>query len=572
MVAFSPVDCTPYRWSLRPDDVLGLIFWTKDPTNLIFSNLLERGYNIKCHITATGWKEAEGRAPDLREAANKLAMAARILGPKNVYWRFSPVPVLPHPEVISRFGIILAMAASEGIDRVYLSFLQPNDLMPETRTEQDRLNLLVEMAEVAQGHGVKVYLCNEDRLLVGYPDLHMNVTSGVCAPPEDFSLPGRSKPNSEGCGCVLMVDPFTINESCSVGCQYCLDLDTLVLRSNFSWGPIGDIQVGDTLVGFDEYPPGFRLDRKFRYSTVEGVWRFRKPVIRVITESSEVITTVDHLWLEGKTRKSWKRADHLALDCDLQQFGVIKGPLFSSEYKAGYISGMTLGDGTSRLLPTHRPKQPYWRVALVDPEPLVRLREYLTTFGVSTEIKSFDSGSKLSKQPLQKVETRSIPSIQCILNLNQVEESDEYKRGFLAGVFDAEGSYSDSLRVHQIKDNGLLSRISRYATSLGINMPVEGTRVSARVSGGLTQYAKFFSTVQPSILRKYANFFGRSVDFTKDRVLAIEQVGVRDVIDIRTSTSTFLAAGFATHNCYASDKSLSPKRRDTTKSRLPVIR
>jgi hypothetical protein len=225
MIAFSPVDCTPYRWSLRPDDVLGLIFWTKDPTNLIFSNLPERGYNIKCHITATGWKEVEGRAPNLREAANKLAMAARILGPRNVYWRFSPVPVLPHPEVVSRFGTILAMAASEGIDRVYLSFLQPNDLMPETRTEQDRLNLLVEMAELAQGHGVKVYLCNEDRLLVGYPGLHPNVSSGVCAPPEDFSLPGRSMPNSEGCGCVLMVDPFTINESCSVGCKYCYASD-----------------------------------------------------------------------------------------------------------------------------------------------------------------------------------------------------------------------------------------------------------------------------------------------------------------------------------------------------------
>src|SRR5205823_9467003 len=32
---------------------------------------------------------------------------------------------------------------------------------------------------------------------------------------------------------------------------------------------------------------------------------------------------------------------------------------------------------------------------------------------------------------------------------------------------------------------------------------------------------------------------------------AIETAGVRDVVDIQTSTGTFIAAGFATHNCYA---------------------
>ena len=220
-IGFHPTEAIPYRWSLRPDDVLGLIFWTKDPNNLIWSNITDRGYNIKAHITVTGWEEVEGKAPKLGPAINSLGMAASILGPKNVYWRFSPVPMLPHSVVVERFGQILAIASNEGIDRVYLSFLQENDRIPETRSEVDRLNILLELAELAQGRGVKIHLCNEDRLLLEYPNVHPNLDSGVCAPPEDFSLPGYSKPASEGCGCVLMVDPFTVNESCSVGCKYC---------------------------------------------------------------------------------------------------------------------------------------------------------------------------------------------------------------------------------------------------------------------------------------------------------------------------------------------------------------
>ena len=220
-IGFHPTEAIPYRWSLRPDDVLGLIFWTKDPSNLVWSNIIDRGYNIKAHVTVTGWGEVEGKAPKLGQAINSLATAANLLGPKNVYWRFSPVPLLPHPVIVARFDQIAVMAAEEGIDRVYLSFLQPNDRMPETRSEMDRLNILLELAEVAQTRNIKVYLCNEDQLLLGHPDVHPNLDSGVCAPPEDFSLPGYAKPDSEGCGCVLMVDPFTVNEACSVGCSYC---------------------------------------------------------------------------------------------------------------------------------------------------------------------------------------------------------------------------------------------------------------------------------------------------------------------------------------------------------------
>ena len=225
MLGFHPEQMVPYRWSLRADDTLGFIFWTKDPTNVIWANLPEKGYKVKLHVTVTGWEEEEPGAPNLQTAANNLSMAYHVLGADSVIWRFSPIPILPQADLISRFQLILARTSESEVKRVYTSFLQANDLMPETRSEMDRLNLLVQMGEVAQQYGVKVLLCNEDKLLAKHPDLHPNVSSGVCAPPEDFALPKRDKPSSEGCGCVLMVDPFNINESCRVGCKYCYVTD-----------------------------------------------------------------------------------------------------------------------------------------------------------------------------------------------------------------------------------------------------------------------------------------------------------------------------------------------------------
>ena len=219
MVAIDPRNAIPYHWSLRPEDTLGLVFWRKDPTNLLFDAPWLKNYRFKVHVTVTGWEEVEKGAPSLRNGANLLAMAAAQFGPENVTWRFSPVPMVP--DVVQRFGTILAMASEHGVRSVYVSFLQTNDLMPETRDDQERLNVLVQMAEAAQHRGVQVYLCNEDRLLAGHPGIHPALGAGICAPPEDFALAGRDLPPSEGCGCVLMADPFTINESCTIGCKYC---------------------------------------------------------------------------------------------------------------------------------------------------------------------------------------------------------------------------------------------------------------------------------------------------------------------------------------------------------------
>lgn len=217
MTAFDPLRTAPSWWSLAPEDTLGLVFWTKDPTNLLRDRHLLAPYNTTVHVTATGWEEVEKGAPGLHAAGHLLAETARAF--ETVYWRFSPVPLLPGWEVLNRFNQLLFYAVMAGLDRVYVSFLQENDLIPETRTAQERSLLLREMSEEASRFGITVLLCADDSTLSDVP-------KGVCVPSSDFEVPGPL----ENCGCPVMADPFTLNEVCVFNCAYCYAADKSLSR------------------------------------------------------------------------------------------------------------------------------------------------------------------------------------------------------------------------------------------------------------------------------------------------------------------------------------------------------
>lgn len=226
MTAIDPRSGIPLLWSLAPEETLGLVFWTKDPRNILYDWPLLKPYKVQVHVTMTDWHEVEIGAPRVIE--DRIFAYASMLIPRipaeHVFWRFSPVPLVP--DVVARFERLAKALAGHGpFRRVYLSFLQENDQLPETRTAEERVLLMAEMAEVAAKYNLEIRLCNEDRTLHRINGLPKNLCAGVCAAPEDWELPGMARPPSEGCGCVLMADPFTINESCTMGCRYCYAAD-----------------------------------------------------------------------------------------------------------------------------------------------------------------------------------------------------------------------------------------------------------------------------------------------------------------------------------------------------------
>lgn len=229
MLAFDPRTGAPSYWSLRPDDTCGLVFWTKDPRNLIASQLRLEPYNVSVHVTATGWEEVERGTPSMEDAGRLLIETSKAF---RVHWRFSPIPMLPDWVVLERFKILSEYAAEAGLKSVFVSFLQPNDRIPETRTKEQRFVLLNHMADDAAQLGLRVDLCQDDlSFVVNGFEAQRRFNYAACVPTSDFPTATSAQ---ERCGCVLMVDPFTINETCSFGCQYCYaaDKDLSVKKRN----------------------------------------------------------------------------------------------------------------------------------------------------------------------------------------------------------------------------------------------------------------------------------------------------------------------------------------------------
>jgi DNA repair photolyase len=354
-------------------------------------------------------------------------------------------------------------------------------------------------------------------------------------------------------GFAASLNPY---RGCEHGCSYCLGPDTPVLHADMRWRPLGEIRPGHALVGFDEWPEPGRT-RKLRRALVEMVWWSRRPSSRLITSSAEVVTTAEHRWLQARDFR-WSRTEQLRPGRLLRLLPVVPPEPWDEDYRAGYLAGLTLGDGTFRYQPGWRSNRlgfpaAYWRIALADREPLERCVDFLRTFGVPVEIRPFSPGGS-TRRPVWKVESRSLARLEIVWKLTEIERSSRsYRRGFLAGFFDAEGHSGRVVRLSQV-DLDVLERVRRYGRSLGFELRLERRRERAstlRLIGSLAERMRFFGVVEPAIRRKLEAVFGRTPATVAVRVEAIEPGPVCDVVDIQTSTGTFFADGLATHNCYA---------------------
>jgi hypothetical protein len=216
MWAGDPRTAVMSPWSLDPGDTLGLIFWTKNPENLLRDAALLQEYPWVVHITLTGWTEVEKGAPDLEHGVDLIRRSVEAFGPERVTWRFSPVPTTS--DSVERFERIARPLAQAGLEHVYVAYIQTNDLMVESRDKPARQELLRLMSQVEPS--LEVRLCSEDRTLDGAPSCP-NLAYGVCEDGARF----KSGLVKEDCGCALSVDPFTINETCQLGCEYCYAAD-----------------------------------------------------------------------------------------------------------------------------------------------------------------------------------------------------------------------------------------------------------------------------------------------------------------------------------------------------------
>jgi DNA repair photolyase len=356
---------------------------------------------------------------------------------------------------------------------------------------------------------------------------------------------------------------WTINpyRGCQHACRYCCSGDTRILMGDGTTKALAEVTVGDAIYG--TVRDGYY--RRYALTEVLAHWSTVKPAYRITLEDgTKLVTSGDHRFL---TERGWKHVTgaeqgpdqrpFLTLNNKLMGFGggSAELPKDSVEYRRGYLCGMIRGDGTLHSYPNG---SHYFRLALVDQDALTRSRHYLGTFGILTQEFDFSRATE-TRKALRAIHTQSVGNVAAIRHLIDWprDPSREWTCGFLAGIFDAEGSYSRGIWRVSNTDPEIIKRTTAALDVLGFDYVLEPSNranglVVVRIRGGLREVMRFFHTTDPAITRKRSIEGVALKSDAKLRVAAIEPLGIDlPMYDITTGTGDFIANGVVSHNCFA---------------------
>lgn len=217
--------------------------------------------------------------------------------------------------------------------------------------------------------------------------------------------------------------------------------------------------------------------------------------------------------------------------------------------------------------------RPSYRLTLTDGTSVVCSAEHqwlVLTAGRRTEWKTTES---------------LVPTDQIMRITHMWDTVETYSGGYLSGAFDGEGHLAHT-RSKQIvgltfaqKDNPMLDLVRQYMSENGYEyteyMYESNNNVShMHLRGGKQAVMKFLGSIRPQRLLKNfsVNNLGsigrhdkKNETFTHPFVSSLEFMGDQEVVAIKTTTSTYVAEGLASHNC---NKFILEKGMFVTEERL----
>jgi len=340
---------------------------------------------------------------------------------------------------------------------------------------------------------------------------------------------------------------WTVNpyRGCSHACSYCAHGDTRILMGDGMHRALADLRKGDEIYGTERRGPSRRLIR----TQVLAHWSTVKPAYRVtLADGTELVASGDHRFL---SERGWKHVTgaepgrtgrpHLGLDHALVGTGRFAAqPARTEPYRRGYLCGTLRGDACGEAPALERTGD-----LLVRPVVPTREREPAVASVTARDMRAVGASHDVSVEPVS--ELAGWPW----------SPGDDWPKGFLAGVLDAEGSCDGGL-VTRIRttDPEVVAWTRSCLDRLGFDAVVEpATRAAGlavvRVRGGVREQLRLFHMTGAATTCT-VRLDGLAIEANAElRVISIEPVGTLRLYDITTGTGDFIANGVVSHNCFA---------------------
>ncbi len=223
------------RVSLKPEEIDGIVFWTKDPDPML--DKLERldtmGYPYYFQFTLTPYdKSIESNLRDKKEILTTFRQLSGRLGKHRVLWRYDPIilnEALTMEFHLNKFDYLCRELAGcteictiSFVDNYQKLGRRVKEEVIKDITEGHMHQLAASMAETARPYGIELRACCEEVDLS--PDgvkaascIDKGVIERIVGHPVTVR---RDKSQRLHCGCMQSVDIGAYN-TCRNGCIYC---------------------------------------------------------------------------------------------------------------------------------------------------------------------------------------------------------------------------------------------------------------------------------------------------------------------------------------------------------------
>jgi hypothetical protein len=234
----NPYGGADYEVSLRPGDVDGFVFWTRNLRPLLKDlATIRRIAPFVVQFTVTGYpRSLEASVIAAEDAVAQLREVRRRWGPRAAVWRYDPIVFADRLDAAGHRANFarLAAALAGTVDEVVLSVVHP---YKKTRRNLERAaarhtfawrdppadekrTLLADLSALAHEHGMRPSLCSQPELLVPSLGEASCIDAGRLADITQRPIAAPTAGNRPGCRCALSRD-IGAYDTCPHGCVYC---------------------------------------------------------------------------------------------------------------------------------------------------------------------------------------------------------------------------------------------------------------------------------------------------------------------------------------------------------------
>jgi hypothetical protein len=229
-----------YRVSLRPEDCLAFVFWTRNPKPLTdhLDSLRREGHRFYFHFTINDYPASyESHTPPVERAIATFRELSDSISPELTFWRYDPIllsELTPESYHLERFESLCRQLTGY-TQRCTFSFV---DFYGKTERNLRRVereqglsfqrpsvgkqrSLARELRDIAASSGITLFSCCGDALVgQGIEKAHCIGADVLAQLRPELGLEVKAAPTRKDCGCVEAID-IGAYDTCIYGCAYC---------------------------------------------------------------------------------------------------------------------------------------------------------------------------------------------------------------------------------------------------------------------------------------------------------------------------------------------------------------